>query len=228
MKINYEAVPRYAIAPMAAAAYATEDGCRHTYASARYIIDQGIQGDIVECGVANGAQIGIMAKAFTHAGQRRTFHLFDSFQGIPLAGPKDVEQPGIGAIAHDANAPERDRLVTSGISAASVDRVKANLASWGWVGDFQYHEGWFQDTVPHFPTTPIALLRLDGDLYESTMVCLDYLYPNVVSGGLIVIDDYGLEGCKRAVQDFRRDNRIIPLMFVQSMGGGSKFATWVK
>jgi O-methyltransferase len=65
-------------------------------------------------------------------------------------------------------------------------------------------KGWFEHTVPSFePPSPIALLRLDGDLYESTKVCLESLYEHVAANGLIVIDDYGTwEGCARAVNEF--------------------------
>jgi hypothetical protein len=68
-----------------------------------------------------------------------------------------------------------------------------------------YHQGWFQETLPReaHKTGEIAILRLDGDWYASTSICLDYLYHQVVSGGFVIIDDYGCyEGCKKAVDEF--------------------------
>ena len=68
---------------------------------------------------------------------------------------------------------------------------------------FDCVKGWFSDTVPHHPNQPIALLRLDGDWYDSTMVCLQNLYPKVVTGGIIIIDDYySWDGCSKAVHDY--------------------------
>lgn len=220
---DYDSVPLQAIRPMMEHAYATEMGCKHTYLCAKRVSN--LPGVIVECGVANGAQVGIMAKALNNPS--RAFHLFDSFEGIPMAGPKDADQPGIGAFQHDPNVPEEDRLVSSGVSVASVEKVRANLSAWGSPGTFQYHKGWFQHTLPalmDFP--PIALLRLDGDLYESTMVCLEHLYPKVVPGGIIIIDDYGLIGCRKAVHEYMDAHGIEADMSVEDVGGGSNIASW--
>lgn len=69
--------------------------------------------------------------------------------------------------------------------------------------------GWFRDTLPSAPITRLALLRLDGDLYESTIVALRCLYPKLSAGGYVIIDDYGVSpGCKLAVEDFRRETGI--------------------
>jgi hypothetical protein len=73
-----------------------------------------------------------------------------------------------------------------------------------------YHVGWFQDTLPHDAQAlgAIALLRLDADWYESTAVCLKYLYPKVAKHGVVIIDDYGhFEGCRRAVDEFLASQR---------------------
>ena len=68
-----------------------------------------------------------------------------------------------------------------------------------------FHAGWFQETLRALPAGfgAIALLRIDGDWYESTKICLDVLFPKVVSGGIVVIDDYGKwSGCREAVDEF--------------------------
>ena len=77
------------------------------------------------------------------------------------------------------------------------------------VANPEIHQGWFQTTVPQFArdAAPIALLRLDGDWYESTMTCLEHLFPLVVSGGVVIVDDYGTwDGCSRAVHRYLADN----------------------
>lgn len=227
MLFDYNSVPKSAIQPMSGAAYATVNGCKHTYLCARNISDNNIPGVIVECGVANGAQVGIMAHAMGNP-PSRSFHLFDSFAGIPMAGPYDDEQPGIGRPTHDVSAPIRDRLVSSGVSVGALRQVQNNLSAWQCNGHFIYHEGWFQDTLPRlsdFP--PIALLRLDGDLYESTMVCLRYLYPLVVTGGIVIIDDYALAGCRKAVHEYLNDAQITVEMSAEDVGGGSIIASWI-
>ena len=83
------------------------------------------------------------------------------------------------------------------------DGVKNNLINWGLtLAGTCFVKGWFQDTVPKNNHGPIAILRLDGDLYASTKICLEHLYKKVVPGGFIIIDDYGLAGCKKAVDEF--------------------------
>lgn len=181
-------------------AYSTEQGIQHTYLAARDVTKRGIQGAMVECGVANGAQVCAMAEAVR--GEDRKFHLFDSFCGIPMAGIHDHDQPGIGKHVVDPNLPERERLVSSGISSSSVENVKRNLTKHGFGLGYHFHVGWFQDTVPGSDTGPIAMLRLDGDLYESTKVCLEHLFSRVVPGGCIILDDYPLPGSRKAWEEF--------------------------
>lgn len=210
-------------------AFSTVDTICHTYEATVHALT--LQGCLVECGVAAGAQIGAMCQALNDLGQVRPIHLFDSFQGIPFAGPKDADQPGIGPMLHDPNAPLRKRLASTGIAAASVDVVKQHLTRWGFASYFDhmaFHEGWFQDTLPQQkPEEPIALLRLDGDLYESTECCLNALYDQVVPGAVVIVDDYGLPGCRQAVQDyFARTGQPEPR--VDYVPDGGTVAYWTK
>jgi hypothetical protein len=100
----------------------------------------------------------------------------------------------------------RDRLKTSEISACTEEQVRKNLADWVCQGRLVFHPGWFQDTLPDADVPPIAFLRLDGDLYESTLCCLEHLYNRVSPGGCVYLDDYSLPGCRRAFEDFFGDN----------------------
>ncbi len=84
----------------------------------------------------------------------------------------------------------------------TVERVKAHFTQWGFpLAMFEFHAGWFENTVPLFKK-PIALLRLDGDLYDSTLVCLKHLYPLLAIGGVCILDDYGVEGCRKAFEEY--------------------------
>lgn len=174
-----------------------------------------LPGCFVECGVGAGAQI----MAMELAGTGKQIWAFDSFEGIPLAGINDDQQPGIGKITHDVNMPIEKRLTSSGITSHSVENVLHNFVKNGIdLRNIEIVKGWFQNTLPKAKTGIIALLRLDGDLYESTLVCLEYLEPLVVSGGVIIIDDYALPGCKMAVNDYFCNN--MPAVTEVEGGGG--------
>ena len=187
-----------------------------TYDLARLVLQRGVPGDLVECGVYAGASCALMARAImdvvpeigwgqeytlTHLWTGPRVHLFDSFQGVPLAGPHDSE------LAHKS----------AGEAACSLEGVKANMRAWGIPDELLvYHPGWFMETVPLVtgnaagsctggPIREIALLRLDGDLYESTRVCMEHLYRLVSKGGYIIVDDYDLSGCRKAVHE-----RVMP------------------
>ena len=92
----------------------------------------------------------------------------------------------------------------------SLDQVKANFARYDLLDDrVQFLKGWFKDTLPHAPISRLAVMRLDGDLYESTMDALTALYPKLSPGGYVIIDDYGaINACRQAVHDFRNTHGI--------------------
>lgn len=221
---NYNSISLATLARLnafASMAYSTVQGIQHTYLAARDIVQRGVPGAFVECGVANGAQVCAMAEA--NGKFAREFHLFDSFQGIPMAGPNDQDQPGIGKFVVDQNLPLRERLVSSGISSSSVQNVKSNLAKHGFGAGYKYHVGWFQDTVPVVETGPIALLRLDGDLYESTKVCLEHLFDKVVPGGAMILDDYPLAGSRKAWEEFCKERKLSMPAIVECDTGAAYF-----
>ncbi len=190
-------------------AYSTYGMIEKTYELATDCIVNNIEGAFVECGVAAGAQVGVMARVCKTHNDRREIHLYDSFEGIPMAGPKDTQQPGIGDITHDVNVGERELLKSSGITVHGIDQVKQNMQRWGVDStNLIYHQGWFQDTLPGNSIDKIAILRLDGDLYESNKVCLEHLGHKVVKGGYIIIDDYSLKGAEIAVHEYIDENNL--------------------
>lgn len=204
-------------------AYSTKETIYSTYELAREIIDKNIKGCFVECGVAAGAQIMVMKLALGESDKK--IYAFDSFEGIPLAGEFDETQPGIGEIKHDKMLPESERLVSSGITAHSrenvIENFRKNELS---TNNVIFIKGWFQETLPIWVTGigKISLLRLDGDLYESTMVCLKYLYPKVLVGGIVIIDDFALAGARKAVYDYF-ENKIPEIIAVEGGQGVAYF-----
>jgi len=190
------------------------------YDLVRQINLQGLRGDLVECGVWNGGAVGLMALAnFRYPGPVRKLHLFDSFEGLPQPTKADADIYSnylLQVKADSAKADDRAQLTAIGACVgASQPAVEEFLIKRLGIkkDDLEFHVGWFQDTVPAARETlgEIALLRLDGDWYESTKICISNLYDNVVMGGFVVIDDYGtFEGCRKAIDEFFDTRQIRP------------------
>lgn len=178
-----------------------------TYDLAMLALQRGVPGDFVECGVYAGASSALMARAILDWRKTNTdkywpetrVHLFDSFQGMPAAEPVDEEQ-------------WREHGENTGMAAVPLEQVKENMRRWGIPEELLvYHPGWFEATIPlaavagqdAFGTSvrEIAVLRLDGDLYSSTSIAMKHLYPLVSPGGWVIVDDYHLSGCKKAVHE---------------------------
>jgi hypothetical protein len=181
-----EVVIKDAIQAVRANTMVTHDGLLVTYDIARHLIRSRIQGAFVEMGCHNGGSAAILAYAAKDEGDFRALHLFDSFEGLPH--PNEHEFCDWMAVDWGVAKEQCDgQLKSSGALIAEKQRaedVLFNVVGYP-RGCTSFHVGWFQDTVPKAKSTlgNIALLRLDGDLYESTLVCLRHLYPQVVSGG---------------------------------------------
>ncbi len=169
----------------------------------RYADRARLDGALVECGTWRGGASGMMAMAHLASGAAtRELHLFDSFQGLPQPDAAVDGQLAIDYAAGEAVGA----LAPIGQLVGPLEDNRALLRDRvGYPPELtRYHVGWFQDTVPPASVEigRIAVLRLDGDWYESTKVCLDHLFPLVVSGGIVVIDDYGKwPGCRQAVDE---------------------------
>ena len=158
-----------------------------------------IPGDLIETGVwRGGASIFMRAILFALGDTTRTVWVADSFQGLPKPDP-------------DRYPKDRgDRLWKWTSLAVSLEEVKENFARYGLLDDqVRFLQGWFSDTLPNAPIEQLAVLRLDGDMYESTKDALDALYPKLSVGGYVIIDDYGaIAACREAVADFRAENGV--------------------
>lgn len=178
-----------------------------------YLVRSEIEGDFVECGVWKGGAVGLMAATLTaERAASRDLHLFDSFTDICAPDPVHDGARAIseasGHVAADGGEPQPVTGIYDAVGGhGTVTECRHLLErTIGYPAELvHYHEGWFQDTLPAASREidKIALLRLDGDWYASTKVCLEHLFEKVVPSGFVVIDDYGsYEGCRKAVDEF--------------------------
>jgi len=168
----------------------------------RYCIEtaiaDGVEGDFIETGVWRGGAC-IFAKAlFDVYGTERKVWVADSFHGLPA--PDTEHYP------EDAG----DDLYTIEQLRVSEEDVRENFRRFGLLDEqVIFLKGWFKDTLPDAPVEKLAVVRLDGDMYESTMDGLKHLYPKLSPGGFLIVDDYGvIPACRKAVHDYRVKNNI--------------------
>jgi O-methyltransferase len=157
-----------------------------------------VPGPVVECGTWKGGMIAGIARVL---GPDRDYYLFDSYEGLPDAGAQD------GTRARTWQE-DRDNPAYFDNCTAREDEARRAMAMTG-VPRYQVVKGWFENTVKDFASPDkIAILRLDGDWYDSTMICLERLLPQVAAGGIVILDDYyAWEGCARAVHDYLSSRR---------------------
>ena len=163
------------------------------------VLHRQVPGDFIEAGAwRGGATIFMRAALLAYNERTRNVWVADSFQGLPK--PDSGQFP---ADSFDVRWTHRELVVT-------LDEVKQNFANYGLLDQqVRFLPGWFKDTLPNAPIQQLAILRIDGDLYESTFEALTYLYPKVSIGGYVIVDDYGgIVPCRKAVDDFRATKRI--------------------
>jgi O-methyltransferase len=159
-----------------------------------------VPGDFVETGIWRGG-CGILMRAVLEAcnDEHRKVWLFDSFEGLPrpdsTSFPKDKDDP---------------HWTLASYLGVGLDQVKDNFRRYELLDErTRFVQGWFRDTIPSSEVEAISVLRLDGDMYESTWVVLTHLYPKLSAGGFVIIDDYGaIPACKAAVDDYRGQHSI--------------------
>jgi len=163
------------------------------------VLARNVPGDLIETGAwRGGACILMRAILKVYGVTDRLVWVADSFEGLPK--PDSEKYPADSGDRHHTFIPV----------AVSLEQVKANFQKYG-VADEQvrFLKGWFKDTLPKAPIERLAILRLDGDIYESTMDGLSNLYAKVSPGGYIIVDDYGVvPACRKAIEDYRSANAI--------------------
>jgi O-methyltransferase len=166
----------------------------------RTVVTEKIPGDFLEAGVWRGG-VGILMRALLEslAEPDRRVLLADSYEGLPAP----TNEHDLGLI-----------LDKNWMLPASLAAVRGNFDSFGLLDDrVVFIKGYFEDTMPTLETGPLAVLRLDGDYYSSTIEVLEPLYERVSPGGFVIVDDYHLyEGCRRAVHDFFDSHRLAPTL----------------
>lgn len=172
--------------------------------SVRHLHRAGVSGDIVECGVWRGGSMMLAAKTLIAQGDlSRRLWLYDTFAGMTAPSGLDVQSMS-GRPAGDILAAEARDDQNPFWAIAPRDLVETNMRSTGYPQErILLVEGKVEETLPHSAPARIALLRLDTDWHESTRCELEHLWPRLVSGGVLIIDDYGYwDGARRAVDDY--------------------------
>jgi Macrocin-O-methyltransferase (TylF) len=174
-----------------------------------FVIQNSVPGDFIETGVWRGDGC-IMTRAILkdYEVEDRRVWVTDSFRGLPEPDP-------------DVAADAGDKHHTFTERAVSLVEVEANFAKYGLLDDqVRFLKEWFSDAPPAAAIEKLAVLRLDGDMYGSTMDALNSLYDKVSEGGFIIVDDYGaVAGCRQAIHDFRQRHGIeTPIQQIDGWG----------
>lgn len=169
----------------------------------RHVVTHDIPGAIVECGVWRGGSMMVAARTLLELGDdSRELYLFDTYEGMPEPTEHDVDLHGNSAL--DRWTSQKRNVLTPREARASLQDAQRNVLSVGYdERKIHFVKGMVEDTVPAQAPDTIALLRLDTDYYESTRHEMFELYPRLVPGGVLIIDDYGhFRGSAKAVEEF--------------------------
>jgi len=195
-------------------------GLLATYDVVQQADKQAVKGCIVECGVARGGSSALMALINRENHSGRKSWLFDSFEGLPEQTAEDEYEAPVNKIPEDRSSP----VVAKGYCLGTFEEVEDLLFNKMAFrrDDMFLVKGWFQDTLApnKAKVGDIAILRIDGDWYESTKCCLENLFDNVVPGGYIIIDDYtSVVGCKKATDEFISNRKLNVKLVLDKRGG---------
>jgi hypothetical protein len=163
------------------------------------VVADRIPGDFIETGVWRGG-VCIFMRALLKAYDvtDRNIWVADSFEGMPVAGEDS------GGLDHQMRLHRFNDVL-----GVSLKEVQENFRKYGLLDDLvHFLPGWFNETLPAAPIRTLSILRLDGDLYDSTMDALRTLYPKLAPGGFVIVDDFGLNTCRAAVEDYRKGQGI--------------------
>jgi O-methyltransferase len=183
------------------------------YKAMEYLSTNRIEGDIVECGVwKGGSSMCALLSAKLFNDTNRHSYLYDTYEGMSEPTEKDTNVYGDTAVVQLKSSRKQDQM--SVWCYSPLEEVEQNIKSTGYpIGQVHFVKGKVEDTIPGNIPEKIALLRLDTDWYESTYHELTHLFPRLVKGGVIIIDDYGhWKGAREAVDQYFKENNIQMLL----------------
>jgi hypothetical protein len=193
----------------------TSDERMHAlFQAINYVTSAGIAGDVVECGVWRGGSSMLGAFALlAHDEASRTLWLYDTFEGMTPPGELDVKYDGSSASDELARQERRADLVNDWC-VATIEDVRSNMQETGYpMNRVRLVEGKVEETIPTQAPDAIAILRLDTDWFESTWHELIHLYPRLVPGGVLIVDDYGWwQGAREAVDRYFDEHGVRMLL----------------
>ena len=185
--------------------YVREPGLDNIEACARDIIASEVPGDFVDAGTLRGGTAILMRGILEGYGDKtRKVIVADSFQGLPPPSGQD------SVFDREVWFALADELPQYNLRCDETqETVRGNFAAYGLLdSQVVFLPGWFRDTLRTLTPSAIALLRIDADWYEGTRDALQALYPLIPAGGYVIVDDYKLDGCKRAVDEYRIKHRV--------------------
>lgn len=178
----------------------------------RAVLTEAIPGDLIETGVwRGGACIFMRAALEAYGDSERTVWVADSFEGLPRP---EEDSPA-------DKSSEMNFYRFNDVLAVSLEEVEHNFRRYGLLDPrVKFLRGWFRDTLAAAPIQRLAVLRLDGDMYGSTIQALDSLFPKLSAGGFVIVDDYlAVPECSQAVTDYRSKHNITdPIVEIDSAG----------
>ncbi len=174
-------------------------GLAHLRSCIEDVLDAGVEGDFIETGVwRGGAAIFMRGALAAYGDEERVVWAADSFAGLP--------HPAATLYPQDEGD---DSWVEESWFEIPLETVKRNFERYGLLDErVRFLVGWFHETLPEAPIERLSLIRLDGDMYGSTMEALRFLYPKLSPGGYVIVDDYWLPNCRAAVEDYRAEQGI--------------------
>lgn len=173
------------------------------------VLKENVPGDLIETGVWRGGTVIFMKAVLkAYGAEDRTVWVADSFEGLPRPNPEKYPMD------------EGDTFHVHDYLRIPLEEVQENFRRYGLLDEkVRFLKGWFRDTLPEAPVERLAVLRLDGDMYESTTDALTSLYPKLSPGGFVIIDDYFLRPCRQAVADYREAHGITEeIQWIDRMG----------
>lgn len=181
------------------------------YQTTKYVVDNNVEGAIVECGVWKGGSVMISAATLKMLNGSKEIFLYDTFEGMSDPTEKDVSFNNESAYKNWEQIKSSNSII---LCYSTLDEVKKNVFSTGYDQDkFHFIQGKVEDTIPSQMPDKISILRLDTDWYESTYHELKHLYSKIVKGGVLILDDYGYwKGAREAADQFFKENNINPLL----------------